>query len=149
MNKRKAISPVLATVILIAITLIAAIAVTGFIFGLFGSFRNTPQVSAQSTIGSDLTGEIDLYNSGTSPAIIEGVTMTYNGQTCGASYVSTGTVPPNGQAVVTIQAGIFSGGSTYQCGQVGTISVAQAGAQYTGEVTLSGGAQVPFTGVFD
>ena len=43
-RKRKAISPVLATVILIAITLIAAIAVAGFVFGLFGSFTSSATV---------------------------------------------------------------------------------------------------------
>src|SRR2546427_11477702 len=48
-RKRKAISPVLATVILIAITLIAAIAIAGFVFGLFGSFTSSAQVQASVT----------------------------------------------------------------------------------------------------
>lgn len=40
MKPRKGINPVAATVILIAITLTAAIAIAGFVFGLFGSFTS-------------------------------------------------------------------------------------------------------------
>lgn len=45
MSKRRAVSPVIATVILIAITLIAAVAIAGFVFGLFSGFTSTPQVT--------------------------------------------------------------------------------------------------------
>ena len=44
-RSRKATSPVLATVILIAITLIAAIAISGFVVGLFGTLTSTAQVT--------------------------------------------------------------------------------------------------------
>lgn len=46
---RAGMSPVLATIILISITLIAAIGVAGFVFGLFGSFAITVNPSAQVT----------------------------------------------------------------------------------------------------
>jgi len=51
---RRAISPVLATVILIAITLIAAIAIAGFVFGLFGTFTSgqNMQLSTQACYAS-------------------------------------------------------------------------------------------------
>jgi flagellin-like protein len=69
-NARKAISPILATVILIAITLIAAIAVAGFAFGLFGNFTSSAQVSAAVTSCSISTGicSVTLTNTGTSNA---------------------------------------------------------------------------------
>jgi len=53
-RRRKAISPVLATVILIAITLIAAIAIAGFVFGLFGTFTSgqNMQLSTQACYAS-------------------------------------------------------------------------------------------------
>ncbi|MEM0321963.1 MAG: archaellin/type IV pilin N-terminal domain-containing protein, partial [Thermoprotei archaeon] len=38
---RRAISPVIATIILIAITIVIAIAVAGWVFGLFGSYSKT------------------------------------------------------------------------------------------------------------
>src|SRR5215471_8647997 len=72
-QKKKAISPVLATVILIAITLIAAIAIAGFVFGLFGTFTTTAQVSASSVtcthagVGAS-NCVIVLSNTGNSPA---------------------------------------------------------------------------------
>ena len=48
-RKRKAISPVLATVILIAITLIAAVAIATFVFGIFGTSAAPAQLSVQSS----------------------------------------------------------------------------------------------------
>ena len=151
MTTRKAVSPVIATVILIAITLIAAIAVAGFIFGTFGSFENVPEVSASSSLSSQngLSGSVTLYNSGNSPATVMGLTLTYAGQTCTAVYSSSSpTVGPSGSLALSIQAGTFNFSNSYDCGQVGTPSVAQAGMAYTGQVALAGGAQVPITGIF-
>jgi len=47
-SKRKAISPVLATVILIAITLIAAVAIATFVFGIFGTSASPATLSISS-----------------------------------------------------------------------------------------------------
>src|SRR5437870_4250867 len=83
-NKRKAVSPVLATVILIAITLIAAIAIAGFVFGLFGSFTSSAQVSAGVTscttanVGADLRCTLSVANTGTANAAIALNTCTIN-----------------------------------------------------------------------
>src|SRR5271169_3542280 len=41
---RKAISPIIATVLIIAVTLIAAVAIGGFVFGIFGSSSNSGEV---------------------------------------------------------------------------------------------------------
>ena len=43
-SRRSAISPVLATVILIAITLVAGVAIAGFAFGLFGTLSQSANV---------------------------------------------------------------------------------------------------------
>src|SRR5689334_2143472 len=45
---RRAISPIIATVLIIAVTLIAAVAIGGFVFGIFGSSSSTAQVSVTS-----------------------------------------------------------------------------------------------------
>ncbi|MGD0318913.1 MAG: archaellin/type IV pilin N-terminal domain-containing protein [Nitrososphaerales archaeon] len=71
-KKRKAISPVLATVILIAITLIAAIAVAGFVFGLFGTFTSSATLTINSatvsctvpTLAGVSTCTMDVVNTG-------------------------------------------------------------------------------------
>src|SRR5215469_4940709 len=73
-QKKKAISPVLATVILIAITLIAAIAIAGFVFGLFGTFTSTAQVSASVATCSSAQHwcQISLTNNGNSATTATG-----------------------------------------------------------------------------
>jgi len=145
-RRRKAISPVLATVILIAITLIAAIAIAGFVFGLFGSFTSTAQVSVVSTslnhaiFPAGCTGagcEIGFQNTGTSNANVNSVTLTYGGATC---------VPASTHLPVLITAGagavqvIFTG--------VGTCAAGTAGEAFVGSAALSNGGQVAFSGVF-
>ncbi|MGD0396477.1 MAG: archaellin/type IV pilin N-terminal domain-containing protein [Nitrososphaerales archaeon] len=73
-KKRKAISPVLATVILIAITLIAAIAVAGFVFGLFGSFTSSPNLTA-TAVTCSISGKdcsVTIQNTGNAIAQLPG-----------------------------------------------------------------------------
>jgi len=146
-RKRKAISPVLATVILIAITLIAAIAVAGFVFGLFGSFTSSARVQvSMSTIYHGALGigaappasTILLLNTGTSNTNANGLTLTYSGQTCAAAITGS---------PVTITAGVAPGITlTVTAGACATAST--AGQAYSGTISLSNGGQVPFSGLF-
>jgi len=141
-RRRKGISPVLATVILIAITLIAAIAIAGFVFGLFGTFTKTATVSAASTTithgAAGVTASANavvLQNTGTANAIANSMSLTYGGQTCiptiTATTVTAGTTVP-----VPITA-------------TGTCALAStAGEAYTGSVSMSNGGSVLFTGTF-
>jgi flagellin-like protein len=133
---RKAISPVLATVLLVAITLIASVAVGGFVFGLFGTFTSTAQVSA-GTVSCSGTPEVCtlmLQNTGSGNAAITG---TCNLNFAGGSYVSTAALVSG-----SLQAG---GSATVRC--TGPASQhAPAGAQVTGYVTLGNGAEVLFAG---
>ncbi|MDA4123924.1 MAG: type IV pilin [Thaumarchaeota archaeon] len=136
-KNRKAISPVLATVILIAITLIAAIAIAGFVFGLFGSFTSSAQVSAQ-VVGCTTTTlsscTINLLNSGTSNANTVGSSIrfagvTYTGNACGGVTATAGATTP-ATCVMT------------------NVPVPASGSAFTGSISLSNGASVPFTGTF-
>jgi len=156
---RKGISPVLATVILIAITLIAAIAIAGFVFGLFGSFTSTAQVQgiqtyvtaadASKTTGltsatcsaTSGTDYIAFKNTGTSSATISAFTLKYGGQT----YSIAATAGVAGACTVT------AGGAAVYVNLVftGTTGiVANAGEQYIGSVSLSNGASPVYTGSF-
>jgi len=142
--KRKAISPVLATVVLIAMTLISAIAVSGFVFGLFGTFTSTAQVQAQFTScnGAGNTCTLTLYNSGTSNVSIFTTagcaTVNYGGTTAqAASCAGAGgktTVPAGGSLVVTITAP----------GNFNEVS----GTQLSGSVLLGNSAEALFAGTF-
>ncbi len=129
---KKGISPVLATVILIAITLIAAIGIAGFVFGLFGSFTSTARVSVSSVGLSAVDGSytVTLTNSGSSSVNV--VSMRVGGSPC--------TVPSPAVTVVAGQSTSFSG----TC----SLSGATTGTQFSGSVGLSNGGQAFFYGQF-
>jgi len=135
-RKRKAISPVLATVILIAITLIAAIAIAGFVFGLFGTFTKTATVVGSTVSCNDTTGfcTVDLINSGNAnTATSGGCTESFGGATYQGT-VTAGTIVPAG-----------GGGVPLTC----TLPHSEAlvgGESVTGSVTLTNGGLVLFSG---
>ncbi len=129
---KKGISPVLATVILIAITLIAAIGIAGFVFGLFGSFTSTARVSVSSVSFSAVDGSytVTLINGGSSSVNV--VSMRVGSSPC--------TVPSPAVLVVAGQSTSFTG----TCTVPGVIT----GTQYSGSVGLSNGGQAFFYGQF-
>jgi len=140
-KKRKAISPVLATVILIAITLIAAIAIAGFVFGLFGSFTSSAQVSASVTSCVKATGlcTLTLTNSGTSNVVSNSCRI----QDLGTSAAGTiAFVAPS--TTLTVPAG----GVAHQSCSLGAASNSAVGSQAIGSIGMSNGATVPFSGVW-
>ncbi|MBI4258329.1 MAG: type IV pilin N-terminal domain-containing protein, partial [Thaumarchaeota archaeon] len=93
---RRGISPVIATVILVAVTLVAGVSIGGFVFGLFGTQTNTAQVTGASSTfpsgalggtGTAITcetglgyGAFSLRNVGTANAVVTEMTLTYGGQ---------------------------------------------------------------------
>jgi len=135
-QKRKAISPVLATVILIAITLIAAIAIAGFVFGLFGTFTKTATVVGSTVSCTDATGvcQVTLTNTGNSNTATTG--------TCSESYGGT-----TYQGVITHGGTIASGapGVTVTCTPTGA-AVLNSGELVTGSVALTNGGSILFSG---
>ena len=73
MNTRKAISPILATVIIIAVTLVIAIGVIGWIMGIWGSFGSTEslQIYPDSYINvSNKSLVLHVKNTGTAASKI-------------------------------------------------------------------------------
>ena len=109
---KKGISPVIATIILIAITIVIAIAVAAWVFGLFKSYTGGPAVTinaAQSSCsGSSGTCTLVVSNQGGNSVSIVGATV--NGQTWsvigGTVTVSAGTqtnvaISPPASGVIT------------------------------------------------
>jgi len=138
-KNRKAISPVLATVILIAITLIAAVAIAGFVFGLFGTFTSTAQVQASvtscvpttATTGPELCSVI-LTNSGNANAAVTGVcSLTFGGK----SYSGT-------TGAATVSAG---SSASVVCSAGSATAYATSGSQITGSVILANGGNALFS----
>jgi flagellin-like protein len=137
-RRRKAISPVLATVILIAITLIAAIAVAGFVFGLFGSFTSTARVSVEQAAlphGIVSAAGLTVMNTGTSNTVVNSMTLTYGGVTCVPTITTT-----------TATAGVS--GIPVPITALGSCVAGSSGETFVGSLATSNGAQVPFSGVF-
>jgi len=136
-HKRKAISPVLATVILIAITLIAAIAIAGFVFGLFGTFTKTATVAGNTVSCTDPHGVcvVDLTNSGTGNTATSGTfSETYGGVT----YAGT----------ITAGGGTITAGGAYvaaTCSPTAAVAL-NPGESVSGAIALTNGGSVLFSG---
>jgi len=148
-SKRKGISPVLATVILIAITLIAAIAIAGFVFGLFGTFTSTARVQASVTNCSHdgTTGEdcqVILTNSGNANTATTGAcSMSFGGSTYSghvADTVAHAIAGTNG-----VQPANAGSSPAYFCDVPN--NQATSGQQVTGSVILANGGNALFSAV--
>jgi flagellin-like protein len=135
-GKRNGITPVLATVILIAITLVAAVGIGGFVFGLFGTFTSTAKVSAGTVTcsGTPEVCTVALQNIGSGNTAITGVcTLNFGG----GRYLGTA-------AMVSGSLNAGSSGTVTCTGPAGQHAL--SGTQITGYMTLGDGAEVLFDG---
>jgi flagellin-like protein len=160
---RKAISPIIATVLIIAVTLIAAVAIGGFVFGIFGSSSNSAQVSvtSQNLLAADFTtgavvaptcnvagaaNDIVVTNTGTAASSVTGVTITYAGSVNSFTPSTGCLVAAAGNAGATTNGNpmaiLFSGANHLAVG-------ATTGQSYTGTVTMANGAVLIFAGTFN
>jgi archaeal type IV pilus assembly protein PilA len=138
-RERKAISPIIATVLIIAVTLIAAVAIAGFVFGIFSSGASTAQV-AVTAISCSSSGNaciMTLTNTGNAVTNPGGTgVITYAGVSQPLTTTTTSNIPAGGGNLQV----------TYSMGAPATAPV--AGQQYTGYVALANGEQVQFAGTF-
>ncbi|MEM3684998.1 MAG: type IV pilin N-terminal domain-containing protein [Conexivisphaerales archaeon] len=157
-GKKKAISPVIATVILIAITLIAAVAIGGFVFGLFGSFTSSAQVSVTGAditykaVGTNSTSFPSVYTCTTnSTAKLGNYAVLSNTGTSSASVTSV-SIKVNGVNIpltTTTSCSVPAGGTLYLANITITAAApVSSGTGYLLTVTLSNGGQVPYQGQF-
>lgn len=129
MKLNKAISPILATVILIAVTLVIAIGVIGWIMGIWGSFgaTETLQVYPDSFINATANTKIlilHVKNTGSATAVIYRIeivglhTVTSGfGFTTNTTTTSTGSevsLPPGQEGYIVVTADNPIPGTTYQ-----------------------------------
>lgn len=92
-HERKAISPIVATVLIVAATLIAFAAVAGYVFGLFGSATSsgTPQTVGESLASgaSSAAGfNVTLTNSGGAGVTLQSASVTVGGSSYTASPIA-------------------------------------------------------------
>ncbi len=144
----KGISPVLATVILIAITLIAAVAIAGFVFGLFGSFTNSPQLSVSIAScykqGADVECALLIQNTGSGNAGIPG--SACNIQVGGTSTAGVMWTQPAGAGVKVTAVNGNTSPVTYYC-LTGAATAGTPGSTATGNIITTSGA-IAFSGTW-
>jgi len=160
-RKLRAISPIIATVLIIAVTLIAAVAIGGFVFGIFGTSSQTAQVAATSTTlpaadflsanaGTTFTCTttipaagvpyLTLTNTGTAAATATGVTITWAGQNNAFTPAAACSIGAAGSATATSYVNLPLAAHL--------TANANTGASVQGQVTLSNGAEVLFSATF-
>ena len=114
-NAKKGISPVIATIILIAITIVIAIAVAGWVFGLFGSYSRTQAVTIVASASSCNPNGCNIMVSNQGGSAITVVSASVDGQTVPTNSITGGTVIPAGaSSTVVIH---FPSGTSYTAGQ--------------------------------
>jgi flagellin-like protein len=75
---KKGISPVIATVILVAVALVLAVALAGWVMGIWGGLGSTEALhitGSVSKVGSTVYVNATIFNKGTAPANITKVEM--------------------------------------------------------------------------
>lgn len=162
-NKRNAISPIIATVLIVAATLIAFAAVAGYIFGVLGQGSSVAQVQVTSSAlraadykAAGTTATFDckststgsyliLTNSGTAAATVTGVSIQWAGASNAFTVKASPTISP-----CTVSAAGGTNANMYLFfATTSTLSVdGVTGQSYQGTVTFSNGETATFTGSF-
>jgi flagellin-like protein len=153
-GRRRGISPILATVLIIAVTLVASVAIGGLAYGVLGSAANSAQVQVMTTIvpaaigygvdyaycsttpGNIFGGYIQLYNSGTGSTSARVINFVYDGVTVDLNPSSANpcTIAPDSSLYLVI---------------LSLPLAVSRGVPYSGFVSTANGAEVLFTGTFD
>jgi len=140
-RRRKAVSPILATLILVAITLILGLIVAGLVFGLFGSFTSVATVAAQEATCMSATGvcDVTLINTGASSVTMTGCSVQVSGK------ADASTTFGHDNPVTTVGA---SSSLNAVCRAGVPFTAQTVGSRVVGSFSMSNGASVIFSGVW-
>ena len=157
---RRAISPIVVTVLIVASTLVASYAVSRFVFGISPAIENNATYMAVTkasmsaadfkstftdtrfTCGSPVGSYLTISNTGTAGATITAATLTWAGST--NSYGLSGSCNIGAVGSSTSIQNVLFGGATEV-----TNANAASGGTFTGTLTLDNGAVVHYTGTFN
>jgi archaeal type IV pilus assembly protein PilA len=149
LRNTKALSPVIATIILVAVTVAIAIAVAAWLGALTFTYTNVEQLNVTGAAITAGTGTgagnvlFSLSNSGTSDVIISAVSVTGGTFTNTAGTMSTGTT--NACVVTNGLATIPKGTSCTLTANFGTTPGFAAGTTYSFKLTSTKGHTFPYT----
>ena len=122
---KKGISPVIATVILVAVAVVIAAALAGFASSLFGSYSSTGSAVTiqQASVFADGSGQLSVHNSGnTSDEILSVAIDTFPAGTLDFTPAPDGTVAPNATADVALD-NLDDGSGNLTAGDIVTMRV--------------------------
>jgi hypothetical protein len=156
--RRAGVDSIIATVLIVAVTLVASLAVSGFVFGVIGGAQNPVRIAVTGTslFGSDFwaggttstftcaaasSGSyLTLTNTGTGSAAVSSVSITWAG----------GNSAFNPTGACSVGASNTAGETMYVVFPANTriTTSATVGQAYAGTVTLSDGAQLLFRGIW-
>lgn len=133
---KKGISPVIATVILVAVAVVIAAALAGFSSSLFGSYSQNSQVQIRSVSMDNLgVGTLDIVNKGASAETVSSVSASIAGTAytytlLAADNPTIDANSDNSGALTAFNLGVAVG--DLDVGQTATITVqTTSGQQYT------------------
>jgi hypothetical protein len=130
----KAVSPVIATIIIVAIAITMSIAVAYWLLGLGSSFTKFEKVEFTTgyadTSGSGYTLSMDVKNTGSATATIDPTLILYNGKPSAATSGAVATCTA-GTGIVDV-----NGNLVLDPGKDGSISVALSGGNWTSGMTV-------------
>mgnify|MGYP000117920973 CR=1 FL=1 len=116
LKNKKALSPVVASIILIAVTVAVSIAVAAWMGALTFTFMGTEELkitNAEFTGASDNLVNITLQNTGTSPITVTEIHISGGASSSGDLLSSDVTIPANTQQEVSVSYS-WTKGSNYQ-----------------------------------
>jgi flagellin-like protein len=114
MKNRKALSPVVASIILIAVTVAVSIAVAAWMGALSFTFMATEQVDLRSCAWTPNSAfNLTVYNTGTSSFTITSVWVNGVDKTSSASAIGTGLNVPDGGHVTFTVTFTYTNGTNY------------------------------------
>ena len=160
----RAISPIVATVLIVALAVVASVAVSGFVFGTLSTQESSAQVSVSATsfaaadfetssgggmttsftCGAATGSYLTVSNTGTARTAVTAVTLTWAGSTNSYRLSGSCAVGANG-SVNSTQFLLFSGAPT---ATMVLTTNAVSGRIFTGTVALTNGAVLLYTGTF-
>lgn len=147
--QRRAISPVIATIIIVAVTIAIAIAVAGWLMGLWGSYGTVEQLTVMpdSALSTDADGNavltLHVKNTGSKSAVITKVEVVGLGTAVSGGTDTTGTFTSASAVVsqgtdVSITITLDTGSNTYSPGTQYLVKVyTDSGNVYQGFVVAS------------
>ena len=146
-TRMKAISPVIATIIIVAVTIAIAVAVAGWLMGLWSGYTNVPQLKINEAYLYNSTGTLVLLvsNSGTGDAVFQSVQVgDYICTKADAIYLGGSNTPTATDAPLTkidIKPGTLNYNVTIVCNK--WANVFQPGSTVQVKVMLTNGQSVP------